>query len=503
MSLTDQAVRPPIDARTSGWRSDEGGASRWRGPATAAPRRRSGSERRLDPSDLPEAATGAPLPQLGAEQRRDVVHEQRAHGRLPVVARVVPGEDEALLRAARPSRRRGSARRRGSPRGGAGRARRPRRARAARRRRGTARVAPAGGSGSPACRTGPARAPAGRAARAARLTVTAAGARLVAQADVELLEEAGQLGGLRAPAPRGQRDRASCPAPGGTARGRRWPARRRGSRPVARTARRTAPPARRQRLHERPRTAVVRGGDAVDRVERPALALPQLAGRRGRPGALLAGPRLQAVGERRLVQEPGRAQPGEEVLGGAVEQRAAQQRDEPRAEWRVPEDSAPLERDRHARGAEHAAQGRRDGRHVARDDRDLLRRDAVLPDQPRDLRGDELELRTLPAALHQGDRGVGGGRVPARRRRTARRPPAARTAAARGGAARGDGRSGRGSPGARPRGRPPGAAPRRSPCGRRTRSGRPRTSARRVTSAPVAASTASASRCSGRRSSNP
>ena len=75
--------------------------------------------------------------------------------------------------------------------------------------------------------------------------------------------------------------------------------------------------------------AVVRGGDAVDRVERPALALPQLAGRRGGPGALLAGPRLQAVGERRLVQEPRRAQPGEEVLGGAVEQRAAKQRDEP------------------------------------------------------------------------------------------------------------------------------------------------------------------------------
>jgi hypothetical protein len=108
------------------------------------------------------------------------------------------------------------------------------------------------------------------------------------------------------------------------------------------------------------------------------------------------------------VQEPRRAQPGEEVLGGAVEQRAAQQRDEPRAEWRVPEDSAPLERDRHARGAEHAAQGRRDGSHVACDDRDLLRRDAVLPDQPRDLRGDELELRTLPTALHEGDRGVGG-----------------------------------------------------------------------------------------------
>ena len=406
MSLTDQAVRPPIDARTSGWRSDEGGASRWRGPATAAPRRRSGSDGASTHPTCPRPRRRAPLPQLGAEQRRDVVHEQRAHGRLPVVARVVPGEDEALLRAR--DRRveeealgvdgllvaaqdepggRGELTPLGVAEEGLG-SRRP----------GEAVLLHAA-QDQRAHPPGPQRE---RLADGHRTR-----ARLVAQADVELLEEAGQLGGLRRQ-PREVSEIAERSAPGGQHAGVGG-LRAVEDRGLSRVRR--GEPSRqlgRQRLHERPRTAVVRGGDAVDRVERPALALPQLAGRSGRPGALLAGPRLQAVGERRLVQEPRRAQPGQEVLGGAVEQRAAQQRDEPRAEWRVPEDRAPLERDRHARGGEHAAQGRRDGRHVACDDRDLLRRDAVLPDQPRDLRGDELELRTLPAALHQGDRGVGG-----------------------------------------------------------------------------------------------
>ena len=61
--------------------------------------------------------------------------------------------------------------------------------------------------------------------------------------------------------------------------------------------------------------------------------------------------------------------------------------------------------------AEDLGQQRRDRRRVAQHDRDLLRRVALLGDQARDLRRDELELGALAAALQQRHRVAGVDRV--------------------------------------------------------------------------------------------
>ena len=79
-------------------------------------------------------------------------------------------------------------------------------------------------------------------------------------------------------------------------------------------------------------------------------------------------------------------------------QRSSATSPRPSGVW--PNADAALERDRHAAGAEDLGEQRGAiGAGSRSDDRDLLRRDALLADQPRDLRGDELELRALAAAL--------------------------------------------------------------------------------------------------------
>ena len=72
---------------------------------------------------------------------------------------------------------------------------------------------------------------------------------------------------------------------------------------------------------------------------------------------------------------------------------------------------APVERERHAEGAEDLGQQRGVVGGSAQHDGDLLGRDAVLTDQPRGLRRHELELGPLTAALQQRDRGAGIDRV--------------------------------------------------------------------------------------------
>ena len=151
-------------------------------------------------------------------------------------------------------------------------------------------------------------------------------------------------------------------------------------------------------------TAALGRAHAIDGSERPVLGLPQLACRLRCAHAGLARRDLERVGELGPAQQAGGAQPRKQV-GGArvVEQRAAQQGDEPSAQRRVPEGDAALDRDRDAELPEDLRQERRDGRRIAQHDRDLLRRVALLGDEAPDLRRDELELRPLTAALQQRD----------------------------------------------------------------------------------------------------
>ena len=181
---------------------------------------------------------------------------------------------------------------------------------------------------------------------------------------------------------------------------------------------RLAPPRRREQrpqlgreaLGQRAAAAPLRRAHAIDRRQRPALLLPEDAGRVRAAGALLARPCLEAIGELGVLQEAGSAQVCDEVLGAAVGQRAAQQADEPAPERGVAERDAPVQRDRDAVGREDLRQQRGVLGGRAQHDGDLLRRDAP-GDQPRRLGRHELELGALAAALQQGDRVAGGDRV--------------------------------------------------------------------------------------------
>ena len=171
LDVADRPGGPPADRARAPSRMAQRRGRRLRGGAgraTASPRRRSGSDGASAHPTWPSPRRLRRSHSCGPKSDGDVVDEQRPHSRLAVVARVVPGEDEALLRA---RDRRVEEEALGVERllvAAQDAARTPRRARGARRRRGTARVARAAGSGPPAGRTGPARAPAARAARAVR-----------------------------------------------------------------------------------------------------------------------------------------------------------------------------------------------------------------------------------------------------------------------------------------------------------------------------------------------
>ena len=141
------------------------------------------------------------------------------------------------------------------------------------------------------------------------------------------------------------------------------------------------------------------------------LGLPQRARRLRGARARLARGDLERVRELRPAQQAGRAQPRQQILGAAVEQRAAQQPDEPPPERRVAEGDPAVDRDRHAERAEDLHDEGGDRRGVAQHDGDLLRGVALLADEAGDLRCDELELRALAAALQQRDRIPGVDRV--------------------------------------------------------------------------------------------
>jgi hypothetical protein len=135
------------------------------------------------------------------------------------------------------------------------------------------------------------------------------------------------------------------------------------------------------------------------------LLLPRGTRSRGVADALPADAGLEAVGQRAVLQQPGRAQPRDQVVGAAVGQRAAQEREDAAAQRRVAGGDDPRQGDRQLVGAKHRVQQRRRLAQPAVGDRDLLRR-GPLPHQPRDVRGDQLRLGPLAPALQQRDRGA-------------------------------------------------------------------------------------------------
>ena len=150
-------------------------------------------------------------------------------------------------------------------------------------------------------------------------------------------------------------------------------------------------------------------GDAVELGEGDVgmRGLPQgpRLGRGPRTGLPRAG--FEAVGGRRALELAGRSQPREQVVGRAVEDRAAQQAEHAAAEGRVARGETARECDRDPRRREDVRDQRRALVRAAEDDRDLLGREALLADQPRDVGRDELELGPLAATLEQDDPAAG------------------------------------------------------------------------------------------------
>ena len=105
----------------------------------------------------------------------------------------------------------------------------------------------------------------------------------------------------------------------------------------------------------------------VDHLQRPAARalLPQLASAGGVALAAAAHVGLQAVGQARLAQQSRGAQVGQQVVGAALQQRAAQQRQQPPADTGVGERHRAVHRVRDPVGAEHLLHQRRVARRVA------------------------------------------------------------------------------------------------------------------------------------------
>jgi hypothetical protein len=144
-----------------------------------------------------------------------------------------------------------------------------------------------------------------------------------------------------------------------------------------------------------------RRGHAIDLVQEEVgvVGLPQRARLRRRRLSLDAGALLEAVGQVGPRELARGAQPGEQVVGAAGRQRTAQQRDEAAPQRGVTGRDGAVERVRDLELAEDLLEQRRMLARLAQDDRDVLGREGALADQPRDVRGDELDLRALPAAL--------------------------------------------------------------------------------------------------------
>ena len=389
-----RAARPQLDARRRPGRAvaqlgDERlVAQRARSaPRAVAARDRRAAQplalaRRARPSGQPtcaERARALALLELGAEQVADVGDEERAHAQVAVVAGLVPGQVEALLgprdrrveevalgaevvaAAQAQARRRGdlltldvAEERLGARRGGkdallqAAGEEDPHAARAQRQRLGDRHEA---GPGRVPTKTSRSCSSAASSSASRRQRAVGAGERR------ELLERlARPPSGPRRPA---ARDREHL---------RGAPPRRREQRLQLRREALGAARRRRARCAARTRSIASSAQRSCSQIARAASAL------RAPSWRARASSRSANSGR---CSRPGRAQVGEQVLGGAVGQRAAQQADEAAPERRVAERDAAIERDRHAEGAEDLRQQRGVLGGRAQHDGDLLRRDAA------------------------------------------------------------------------------------------------------------------------------
>ena len=160
-----------------------------------------------------------------------------------------------------------------------------------------------------------------------------------------------------------------------------------------------------------------RRGEAVELVQDEVrmVGLPQRPRRARARRPLDACALLETVGQAGALELARGAQPGQQVVGAARGQGAAQQGDEAAAERGVAGRDRALEREGDPELAEDLRQQGGVLARLAHDDRHVLGREAALADQARDVRGDELELGALAAALEQQQRVAGIG-APGRRR---------------------------------------------------------------------------------------
>ena len=225
-------------------------------------------------------------------------------------------------------------------------------------------------------------------------------------------------------------------------------------------------------LGQEARRPVADRAEAVEVVERPALGLPERAGRLGRVGAGAPDLQLQPVGQAGLVEQARGAQPGEQVVGAGLRRLggAAHERHQPAAQAGV------SQRARGGRSRRGCRRRRTPVRAASRSRPAGAARPRCRP------------ARSRRAAARAGGRRAArprpGGRRPRGRPPPRRPPPARRRRARRGGAPRGAGRraspahSGRRARAGLARSRRCHAAPGRrwrwpgTPCGRARRAAR-------------------------------
>ncbi len=156
------------------------------------------------------------------------------------------------------------------------------------------------------------------------------------------------------------------------------------------------------------RRRVGRAAQLVDRLQRPPARalLPQRAGAVG--GALAAATDigLEPVGQPGLAQQAGGAQVREQVVGAAVQRRAAKKRQQPSPDAGVGERHGAVHRVRDPVGAENLLDQRRVPGRVAEDNRHVPGRGAA-PQQRDDLGAAQLQLGALAAGRVQRDRLAG------------------------------------------------------------------------------------------------
>ena len=155
--------------------------------------------------------------------------------------------------------------------------------------------------------------------------------------------------------------------------------------------------------HEGRRTAFGLPTQPLQRVQRPALLLPERS-RLG--GGARTGERhahLEPVNELRTPHHAGGAQPGEQIVSLPLQQRAAKQREQPAPERALHELQPPAQREGNAVGAEHLRERRRERLRRAVHERDLPREHTAIEERP-DLRRHQLQLGALAAPLEHPDR---------------------------------------------------------------------------------------------------